>query len=62
MSDFPRLAAPAQRALAHAGYMRLEQFAQVRESDLRKLHGMGPNAIEKLRVALAASGLTFADE
>lgn len=60
--DFPLyLAKPAQRALAQAGYVRLEQLAEVREAELRKLHGMGPNAIEKLRLALAATGRTFAD-
>ncbi len=59
-SDLPKLAAPARRALAAAGYSRLEQLTRVREADLKKLHGMGPNAIEQLRHALAAKGLSFA--
>jgi hypothetical protein len=58
----PTLAAPARRALAQAGYLRLEQLRQVRESDLRPLHGMGPKAIEHLRRALATHGWSFADE
>ena len=45
------LAAPAQRVLYEAGYLRLEQF-----------HGIGPNAIKQLRRALGAKGLSFADE
>ncbi|MFN8375612.1 MAG: DNA-binding protein [Anaerolineae bacterium] len=59
-SDLPKLAAPAQRALAGAGYSRLEQLAQVSEDDLNKLHGIGPNALKQLREALAAKGLSFA--
>ncbi len=61
-SNFPpELAAPAQRALAGAGYTRLEQLTRVTEADLKKLHGMGPKAIEQLRGALAGAGLNFVD-
>lgn len=60
-SDFPKLAAPARRALSGAGYTRLEQLARVSEAELKKLHGMGPNAIEQLRRALAERGLSFAE-
>ena len=55
------LAAPARRALATAGYTTLEQLAEVHERDIAGLHGMGPNALEKLRRALAEHGLSFAD-
>lgn len=61
-SDFPpKLAAPAQRALAGAGYTRLEQLTQVTEAELKTLHGMGPKAIAQLRQALAEAGLDFAN-
>lgn len=60
--DLPKLGAPAERALAGAGYTHLAQLTQVRADDLRKLHGMGPKAISILRNALAARGLTFAGE
>ncbi len=61
-TDFPaRLAKPAQRALARAGYARLEQLTTVEEAELLKLHSMGPKAVELLRRALEASGLSFAD-
>ncbi len=60
-NDFPPgLASPAQRALAAAGYTHLEQLAKVSETDLLKLHGMGPKAIGLIRSALAARGLSFA--
>ena len=55
----PGLSKPAQRALDTAGYTTLEQLADVTEADLRRLHGIGPKAIEQLRQALAAVGLSF---
>ncbi len=54
------LAKPAQRALAAAGYTSLEQLTQVSETELGRMHGVGPKAIEQLRQALAAGGLSFA--
>jgi hypothetical protein len=54
------LARPAQRALAEAGYTRLEQLAAVSEAEIARLHGIGPNARKQLRQALAAHGLSFA--
>ena len=53
------LAAPARRALAEAGYSRIEQFTSVTEAEIRQLHGMGRKAIEQIRLALAAKGLSF---
>lgn len=62
-SDFPEgLSAPARRALANAGYSRLEQLATVREDEIRRLHGIGPTALEQLRRALSVKGLSFAAE
>ncbi len=58
-TGFPKLAAPARRALSAAGYTRLDQLAQVSESDLAKLHGMGATAITALREALRERGLSF---
>jgi hypothetical protein len=48
-------------SLAAAGYTRLEQLTQISEAELRRLHGMGPKALDQLRRALAAGGRTFAD-
>ena len=57
--DLPKLSAPARRALLGAGYTRLEHLTQVRESEIMKLHGMGPKAMEMLRRALEERGLSF---
>jgi uncharacterized protein YdhG (YjbR/CyaY superfamily) len=62
MTDFPKLGAPAERALVSAGYVRLEQLTKLTEADLSRLHGMGPNALGRLRVALKSRGLSFAQE
>jgi uncharacterized protein YdhG (YjbR/CyaY superfamily) len=56
---FPKLAAPARRALSTAGYTRLDQLAQVSESELTQLHGIGPTAVTALREALHEHGLSF---
>jgi phage-related tail protein len=61
MTNFPKLGAPAERALASAGYVRLEQLTKVTEAELSRLHGMGPNALGRLREALKAKGLSFAE-
>ena len=62
-SDLPTgLGKPAQRALAAAGYSRLEELTAISESEIKQLHGIGPNAIEQLRQALAAKGLSFANQ
>ncbi len=60
-SDLPiELAAPAQRALAAAGIRRLEQLTRLSEAEFGQLHGIGPNALAQLRLALRAQGLSFA--
>jgi uncharacterized protein YdhG (YjbR/CyaY superfamily) len=58
-TGFPRLSAPARRALSAAGYTRLKQLADVSEVDLKKLHGMGPTAIAVIREALVQRGLSL---
>ncbi len=55
------LAQPARRALAGAGYTRLEQLTEVSEDEIKQLHGIGPNALDLLRRALESRGLSFAD-
>ena len=62
-SNLPKgLSAPAQRALAGAGLWRLEQLSEISEAELKRLHGIGPNAVGQLRAALEANGLSFADK
>ena len=57
--DLPRLGAPATRALDAADCQRLSQVAELSESELMALHGMGPKAVRILREALAAKGLSL---
>lgn len=53
------LAAPARRALEGAGLTTLAKVAKKTESQVSELHGMGPNAISKLRASLEKDGLSF---
>lgn len=56
------LAKPAIRALTDAGYLRLEQFAKLSEAEVLQLHGMGPRAVDLIRDALSAKGLSFSKD
>jgi hypothetical protein len=59
-SDFPvGLSNPARRALASAGYSRLEQLSATTEAEIANLHGVGPKALRILRQTLAKRGLSF---
>ena len=53
------ISAPARRALERAGILSLAQLAKRTEADLLDMHGMGPNAVLKLRAALKEKGLSF---
>ncbi len=53
------LAAPARRALASAGITTLTACTKFTEKDLAKLHGIGKNALTKIKKALADRGLSF---
>jgi hypothetical protein len=55
----PKLAQPAQRALAGAGIQRLEQLTKFSEAEVKQWHGIGPHALKQLRAALEARGLSF---
>ena len=59
-SSWPRIGAPATRALRAAGYTTLESLDGASESALRALHGFGPIALERLRDGLTRAGLSLA--
>ena len=60
-NDLPAgLSQPALRALAGAGIRDLAQLSKFSEAEISRLHGIGPNALEKLRLALAGKNLSFA--
>ena len=61
-TSLPKLAAPAHRALDAAGIRSLEQLTRYSEDQIRRLHGIGPNALVSLRRALAENGLSFKRE
>ena len=58
-SDLPKLAAPAQLALAAAGIERLKDLTKFSETEVKQWHGIGPNALDQLRRALKEKGLSF---
>jgi len=58
-SNFPKIGAPATRALEAAGYTKLKQLTKVTEAEIGQLHGMGPKALGILREALKVEGLSF---
>ena len=61
--DLPaKLGALAERALANAKIKNLKQVTKFTEAEIKQLHGVGPNAIGKLRQALADKGWSFAKE
>jgi hypothetical protein len=62
-NDLPsKLGAPAERALTGAGIKSLKQLTKFTEAEIKQLHGVGPNALGKLRQALAERGLSFAEK
>jgi predicted flap endonuclease-1-like 5' DNA nuclease len=56
----PGIGSPAHRALAAAGITRLEQFTAISETELLKLHGVGPKAVRIIKETLREKGLAFA--
>jgi len=54
------IGAPATRALANAGFTRLEQLDGVPRRELLALHGVGPKAVRILDEALAERGTGLA--
>jgi hypothetical protein len=59
-NSLPKLSAPALRALASVSVTQLEQLTTHTESEIKKLHGMGPSGMKQLREALEQRGLSFA--
>lgn len=58
-APFPSLAAPAERALKKAGITTIKQLARFSEGDIKAMHGIGPNAMTRLKQAMRAAGVTF---
>jgi hypothetical protein len=54
------LAKPGQRALAGVGIENLEHLSKFTEAEIMELHGIGKNGMNRLQIALAEKGLSFA--
>lgn len=59
MTALPKLAAPARRALASIGVDSIEALADHKELTIAALHGMGPNALRTLKIAMSKAGVAF---
>jgi len=53
------LPAPARRALENKGISSLRQLSKYNETDISKLHGMGPSTMSMLRHEMKVNGLSF---
>lgn len=58
-NDIPKLAAPARRAIEAAGIKNLNDLTKFTEAEVAEMHGIGNNALDTLRQAMAGSGLSF---
>jgi len=53
------LGAPARRALQNSGITTLLQLSTYTQTEILKLHGIGPSSIPTLKKCLQEQGLTF---
>ena len=53
------LSAPARRALENHNILSLKELSTFSENEILELHGIGKNAISKLRNMLKENGLRF---
>lgn len=54
-----KLGAPAKRALASAGISCAADFSKFTGNEVADMHGIGPNALAKIKAAMAANGVSF---
>ena len=54
--EFPKLSAPAFRALDRLGIKKLADLKKHTKKELLSLHGFGPSAIKLLKPALKSKG------
>lgn len=61
--SFPEnLPKPAQRALLSLGISMLNDLAHFTKSEVKNLHGIGPNAMEKIKNEMFENQISFAKE
>ena len=59
---FPKIGAPAFRALDSMGIRNISQLANYTEDQLLQLHGFCPKALLLIKEALVKKGLTFSEK
>lgn len=57
--EFPKVSAPAVRALENAQIKNLQDLSKWSVKQLLELHGVGPSSIPILKAALKKKGLSF---
>lgn len=57
--EFPKIGAPAFRALDNAGIKYLSELTKYTEEQLLALHGFGPKALHLVKQKLKEKGLFF---
>lgn len=57
--EFPKIGAPAIRALNSIKITHLSHLTQFTEEQLLELHGFGPKALKLLKEKLNEKGLSF---
>lgn len=58
-TDFPKIGAPANRALEAEGYTQLKQLTTLSETELLQMHGVGLKAVRILKETMKEKGLSF---
>lgn len=58
-SDFPKIGAPALRALINAKITKLAHLKKFTEKELLDLHGFGPKAVKILKSEMSKKGMSF---
>jgi uncharacterized protein YdhG (YjbR/CyaY superfamily) len=54
-----KLGGPARRALNQGGFKTLEDLNKISRTEFASLHGIGPNSIGKIEVAMAEAKIKF---
>jgi len=54
-----KLGAPARRALESHGVKQLNDLTRFSAAEIAQWHGVGPNALSKMKLALEENGLDF---
>lgn len=59
LNDFPKISAPAARALTNAKIMKMSDLANWTEKDFANLHGMGPKVMGILKAEMKRRKIAF---